>query len=93
MNKIPPPRIHVGGTSFGELQKKQLAAVEALRAAIAAVSMAQPHSRDYDPIGPDAYPEAHKAHGAALNSVCEAFDVMMALAVDTSNSAPRKEVA
>lgn len=93
MKEIPPTLIHLNGTSRADLLDLQRKAVDALRTAIGAVADAAPHGRDYYPLGPEAYMETRKAHAEVLTAVCDAYDTMMAFAIDTDAQKPRKDVA
>lgn len=59
---IPAPSIHMNGTSAQTLFGNARAVVNALDAAIKAVSEACPHGRDYYPQGADALGYAYSAH-------------------------------
>jgi hypothetical protein len=56
------PRVHLNGTSRGELLKQLVDAQDAVLAAITAVGNALPHGRDYDVINDDAIDIARSHH-------------------------------
>lgn len=56
------PLIHMNGSSKGQLKAQYLYAWHAVRAAIKALQENGPHSRDYYPLGADAWRQAEREH-------------------------------
>jgi hypothetical protein len=54
------PMLHLNGTSPETLQEGYLKAYRAINDAIAALNSLEFHSRDYYPIGPDAWTKARR---------------------------------
>jgi len=60
------PRVHLNGTSKGELMKQLAEVEEAVVTAIHAVDRATPQARDYSVIDDDAITRARNAHYARI---------------------------
>jgi hypothetical protein len=64
------PIVHMNGTSRNELIDGYITAMVAVEAAIdAIIKHAAPNGRDYYPISPSAYSEAHHEHQARLKAL------------------------
>lgn len=56
------PRVHLNGTSRGELVAQQRAVYEAAEALLDALRQATPNGRDYYPLGDEAFRRAREEH-------------------------------
>lgn len=60
------PLVHLGGTSSDRLEEQLRTAGAAGRKFLDALAEAEPHGRDYLPLGSEAYAKARRHHEARL---------------------------
>jgi hypothetical protein len=75
------PRVHLNGTSKGELLEQFKTADRALRAAEEALQRAAPNERDYYVIEPNPFEGARAAHVARIKALTKVREEIMAIAI------------
>lgn len=84
------PRVHLNGTSKGELLVQLIEAEDAVFAAIRALGLATPHRRDYYVIDQDAITRARNAHRARTlkleEVLCELQQIRAGVAAQEARS-------
>jgi hypothetical protein len=86
MNYLVLPLIHSNGTSPDELYRDYRAAMEACLAAVKALERVEFNSRDYYPIGPDAFTRARVDRAVMFGGLRSAADYCLAHAMQAQKS-------
>lgn len=76
------PQINLNGTDGGDLADEYMRAINAVTDAIQTVQAVTVHGRDYQTLGPEAYPAAHLEHVSRLARLLTVRDELTAIALN-----------
>lgn len=77
MSSIIKPLVHLNGTSRASLEEQYLQAIQAVREAQKALTLAYPNGRDYYPLGADASARAMAEHRARVEKLTAVEDELV----------------